>query len=85
MIIENAEGTSQTVAMEADVSAAGPHCLDEMEQALLRVFHSRQLETYCRQAEHMTRQLAETAQVQYRGTLLRSPHPYRVKREGAGR
>ncbi len=81
LMIENAEGTSQTVVMEADLPTAGPHFLDETEQALLRVFHSLQLETYRRQAEHMARQLAETAQVQYGGTLIRSSHPYRIDGE----
>jgi len=67
--------------MQADLSAAGRPFLDETEQALLRVFHSLQLETFRRQAEHMARQIAETAQAQYGGTLLRSPHPYRVDGE----
>ena len=39
-------GTSQTVAMGADLSAAEPHFLEETEQALFRVFPSRQLEPY---------------------------------------
>ena len=81
LTIQAVGGTSQTIEVEADLPNAGPQFLDQTEQALLRVFHSLQIETYRQQAEDMARHLAETAHATYGGTLMRSPHRYRIDGE----
>ena len=81
LTIEDADGVAQTMVRETDWPDASPHFLDATEQALLPVFHSLQLESYRQRVEQVARQLAETAQAEYGGTVIRSPHRYRIDGE----
>ena len=81
LTIEDADGVAQTMVRETDWPDASPHFLDATEQALLQVFHALQLESYRQRVEQVARQLAETAQAEYGGTVIRSPHRYRIDGE----